>query len=99
MRLMVLTSWGRHSSSRPGCARQVPDGYRMVVSAGPGGALRRALHPLRQRRPTWAWRYALDARGAVRLHLEEQQRPRYGACRPTAPAQAPAAEQPFSYVI
>ena len=79
--------------------RQVPDGYRMVVSAGPGGALRRALHPLRQRRPTWAWHYALDVCGAVRLHLEEQQRPRHGTCRPAAAAQAAAAEQPFSYVI
>ena len=71
----------------------------MVVSAGPGGAPRRALHPLRQRRPTWAWHYALDARGAIRLHLEELQRLRYGTCRPAEAAQAAAAELPFSYVI
>ncbi len=78
---------------------QVPDGYRMVVTAGPGGVPRRHLQPLLQRRPSWAWRYALGARGAVRLTLEETARLRgRGACRP-ADAAPPTAELPFSYVI
>ncbi|KAK9827994.1 hypothetical protein WJX81_006283, partial [Elliptochloris bilobata] len=78
---------------------EVPDGYRMVVSAGPGGVPRRALHPLRQRRPSWAWRYSMGARGAIRLSLEEPARLRSGSCRPSDAAQPAAAELPFSYVI
>jgi hypothetical protein len=78
---------------------QVPDGYRMVVTAGPGGAPRRSLQPLPLRRPSWTWRYALGPAGALRLTLEDAARRRGGAggCRPAEPAPAP--EPPFCYVI
>jgi hypothetical protein len=76
---------------------QVPDGYRMVVTAGPGGAPRRHLQPLPQRRPSWAWCYALGPAGALRLTLEEAAARRGGGCRPAEPAPAP--EPPFCYVI
>lgn len=74
---------------------QVPDGYKMVVSAAPAGGLRRALFPLHKRRPSWQWDYQMDAHGCVKLSILETARP------PTyAPAfLGPPAEAPFVYVI
>ncbi len=74
---------------------QVPDGYRMVVSAAPAGGLRRALFPLHKRRPSWQWDYQMDAQGSIKLSILETARP---------PTYAPAllgtsAEAPFVYVI
>jgi hypothetical protein len=48
---------------------EVPDGYRMLVTAGPGGSLSRQLLPLVGERPTWEWRYAMDTGGAVKLEF------------------------------
>ncbi|CAL8466978.1 g6514 [Coccomyxa elongata] len=74
---------------------EVPDGYRMVVSAAPAGGLRRALFPLHKRRPSWQWDYQMDAQGSIKLSILETARP---------PTYAPAllgtsAEAPFVYVI
>lgn len=74
---------------------QVPDGYKMVVSAAPAGGLRRALFPLHKRRPSWQWDYQMDAQGSIKLSILETARP------PTyEPAYCgPAADSPFVYVI
>ena len=74
---------------------QVPDGYRMVVSAGPNGVLRRALYPLVRRRPTWEWRYEMGPKGAIRLSIVEGRPARPGG----QPVTSLADEHPFSYVI
>ena len=84
------------SSSHSLAAAQVPDGYRMVVSTGPAGSVRRALFPLHKRRPSWRWDYQMTATGAVRLGIQEVARP------PTyQPLQdgPPANEGPFVYMI
>ncbi|EFN58749.1 hypothetical protein CHLNCDRAFT_140453 [Chlorella variabilis] len=48
---------------------EVPDGHRMLVTAGPDGELRREVRPLE--RPSWRWRYRLGAEGQVQLDLLE----------------------------
>ena len=75
---------------------QVPDGYKMVVSAAPAGGVRRALFPLHRRRPSWHWAYSMERpSGAIRLAMVESA-PSSHAER----AAAAAAEQaPFVYVI
>ncbi|KAF8056255.1 UGP3 [Scenedesmus sp. PABB004] len=48
---------------------EVPDGFRMVVTSAPGGGLAVQLLPLAGDRPTWAWEYAMEPGGAVRLEF------------------------------
>lgn len=75
---------------------QVPDGYKMVVSTGPAGNLRRALFPLHKRRPSWQWDYQMTASGDVRLAIQEIARP--PTYQPLAGSQ-PGSEGPFVYMI
>lgn len=49
---------------------EVPDGHRMLVSAGPDGTLRTLLQPL-EAQPTWRWRYSLGPGGEVQLEMQE----------------------------
>ena len=48
---------------------EVPDGHRLLVTAGPAGVLHMQLQPLAA--PTWEWRYALAPSGEVQLELAE----------------------------
>ncbi|KAI8474308.1 MAG: hypothetical protein J3K34DRAFT_465788 [Monoraphidium minutum] len=49
---------------------EVPDGYRMVVTAAPpGGGLTRTLLPLAGGAPSWEWRYGMDEGGDVRVEF------------------------------
>jgi hypothetical protein len=48
---------------------EVPDGYRMVVTARPRGGLKRTLLPLVGPAPSWEWRYSMDEGGAVRCEF------------------------------
>eukprot|EP00887_Chlorella_sp_A99_P002643 scaffold6.g2643.t1 len=51
---------------------EVPDGYRMLVSATPDGRWKAELQPLPlDAPPSWAWHYRLAPRGGVALALEE----------------------------
>jgi hypothetical protein len=75
---------------------QVPDGYKMVVSTGPAGNVRRALFPLHKRRPSWQWDYQMTASGDVRLAIQEIARP--PTYQPLAGSQ-PGSEGPFVYMI
>ena len=49
---------------------EVPDGYKMTVSAGPNGTIRSSLTPL-QTEPSWQWKYTMDATSNIRLQLEK----------------------------
>ncbi|KAK9801940.1 hypothetical protein WJX73_008251 [Symbiochloris irregularis] len=72
---------------------EVPDGYRMVVTSGPYGGLRRMLHPLVSRRPTWEWGYSMGPKGDIHAAVRE--------AATVAVFQPPMAQEaePFSYVI
>jgi hypothetical protein len=48
---------------------EVPDGYRMVVTAGARGGLSTTLLPLLGGAPSWEWRYAMDDGGDVRCEF------------------------------
>ena len=48
---------------------EVPDGYKMTVSAGPDGAIRQALELL-QAEPSWQWKYTMAADRNIKLHME-----------------------------
>lgn len=48
---------------------EVPDGHRMVVSAGPHGRVRQSLELLTEE-PSWQWKYAMDAKRNVKLQLQ-----------------------------
>ena len=48
---------------------EVPDGYRMVVTAGPAGGLTRHLVPLAGDTPTWEWKYSMGMNGQVGLEF------------------------------
>ncbi|GBF98740.1 nucleotide-diphospho-sugar transferase [Raphidocelis subcapitata] len=49
---------------------EVPDGFRLVVTAGPRGrGLSRRLLPLVGDAPSWEWRYWMDEAGDVRLEF------------------------------
>lgn len=63
---------------------EVPDGHRLLVTAGPAGGLSMQLQPLAA--PTWEWRYRWGADGGVQLELAE-----LGAPSSTAAAAASAA--------
>ena len=78
------------------CGRQVPDGYKMVVSAAPGGGVRRALFPLTGRRPSWQWRYLSGPGGAIHLQMEEPISQLPGMPLSARPM---ASEMPFTYII
>ena len=71
---------------------QVLDGYKMIVTAGPNGSIRTALHPLVNRQPSWEWAYSQAASGRILLSLKEGSSRRVMAHDPTA-------DLPFSYVI
>ena len=45
----------------------VPDGYKMIVTAGPNGAVRSSLEPL-QSEAAWQWKYSM---GPIQLQLEK----------------------------
>jgi hypothetical protein len=47
----------------------VPDGYRMVVTAGARGGLSTTLLPLLGDAPSWEWRYSMDGGGDVRCEF------------------------------
>lgn len=47
----------------------MPDGYRMVVTAGPRGRLQRTLLPLMGDAPSWEWKYSMDEGGNVRCEF------------------------------
>jgi hypothetical protein len=48
---------------------EVPDGYRMVVTAGAAGGLTRHLVPLVGDTPTWEWHYSMGVDGQVGLEF------------------------------
>jgi len=48
----------------------VPDGYKMTVTAGPNGAVRSSLEPL-QSEPSWQWKYSMGANSNIQLQLEK----------------------------
>jgi hypothetical protein len=52
---------------------EVPDGHRMVVTAGSSasssGRLSVSLQPLEGDRPTWEWAYSMEPCGAVQLQF------------------------------
>jgi len=48
---------------------EVPDGHRMVVTAGARGSLTRSLVPLLGDAASWEWRYSMDERGDVRCEF------------------------------
>jgi hypothetical protein len=50
-------------------AFEVPDGHRMLVTAGADGALHTQLLPLGT--PTWQWQYSMTPGGEVQLELLE----------------------------
>ena len=73
---------------------QVPDGYRMVVQPGPGRSLRRLLHPLLRKQPTWEWQYSMADSGLVQLALREQ-----SILPTTLPFGLSPQSEPLSWVI
>ncbi len=48
---------------------EVPDGHRMLVTAGPDGEPHVQLQPLSH--PTWQWQYRMGSEGEVQLELLE----------------------------
>ena len=72
---------------------QVPDGYRMVVTSAPQGGIRRTLHPLLNRRPTWEWAYSKGPKGDILAVVQEQ-----ATVTVFQPSIAQEAE-PFVYII
>ena len=50
---------------------EVPDGHRMLVTAGADGALHTELQPVEQ--PSWQWQYRMAAGGEVELDMLEHQ--------------------------
>lgn len=48
----------------------VPDGYKMIVTAGPNGAVRSSLEPL-QSEPSWQWKYTMGPNSNIQLQLEK----------------------------
>lgn len=48
---------------------EVPDGYKMIVSAGPHGVIRQSLELL-QAEPSWQWKYAMGTDKNIQLHKE-----------------------------
>ncbi|KAA6420439.1 MAG: low photochemical bleaching 1 [Trebouxia sp. A1-2] len=48
----------------------VPDGYKMVVTAGPNGAVRSSLEPL-QSEPSWHWKHSMGPNSNIHLQLEK----------------------------
>ena len=48
---------------------EVPDGYKMTVSAGSDGAIRQSLELL-QAEPSWQWKYSMGADKNIQLHME-----------------------------
>ena len=48
----------------------VPDGYKMMVTAGPNGAVRSSLEPL-QSEPSWQWKYTMGPNSNIQLQLEK----------------------------
>lgn len=50
-------------------AFEVPDGHRLLVTAGEGGGLNMQLQPLLQ--PTWHWQYSMGGADDVQLQLVE----------------------------
>ena len=48
---------------------EVPDGYKMTVSAGPNGAIRQSLELL-PAEPSWQWKYTMGADKNIQLSME-----------------------------
>ncbi|KAL3139801.1 hypothetical protein ABBQ38_004102 [Trebouxia sp. C0009 RCD-2024] len=48
----------------------VPDGFKMTVSAGPNGVIRQTLERL-QAEPSWQWKYTMGTDKNIQLHMEE----------------------------
>ena len=48
---------------------EVPNGYKMIVTAGPCGTISRSLELL-QEEPSWQWKYTMDAKQNVQLSME-----------------------------
>ena len=48
---------------------EVPDGHRLLVTAGADGALLTQLQPLAT--PSWQWQYSMTPGGEVQLQLLE----------------------------
>ena len=48
---------------------EVPDGYKMTVSAGTDGAIRQSLELL-QAEPSWQWKYTMGTDKNIQLHME-----------------------------
>ncbi|KAK9823989.1 hypothetical protein WJX72_006832 [[Myrmecia] bisecta] len=70
---------------------EVPDGFRMVVTAD-GGRLQTSLLPIGGQ-PSWEWRYKMGSQGDIKLTREE-------AGHSSSPlARSDSTELPFSYVI
>lgn len=51
---------------------EVPDGYKMVLTAVPAGGLRTTLHVLGPL-PSWEWQYSMSDRGSIQLQSREAQ--------------------------
>lgn len=48
----------------------VPDGHKMIVTAGPNGAVRSSLEPL-QSEASWQWKYSMGPNSNIQLQLEK----------------------------
>ncbi len=48
----------------------VPNGYKMTVTAGLSGTVRSSLEPL-QIEPSWQWKYAMGPNSNIQLQLEK----------------------------
>ena len=69
----------------------VPDGFKMTVSAGPNGVVRQRLERL-QAEPSWQWKYTMGTDKNIQLHMEEASSVRQ---RNAVAADVP----PLSYII
>ena len=77
---------------------QVPDGYKMVVSAVPGGAIRRVLHPLVGRRSSWQWSYYANREGVTQIEMQDLSQSRSFVQKMKSPVMSEN-EFPFTYII
>ena len=52
---------------------QVPDGFRMLVTAAADGRPQCRLEPLLNRMPSWQWKYSICRDGLISLTFEERE--------------------------
>ena len=91
--LQTTQCWQTSSEQAQAHHAQVPDGYRMVVHSGLHGGLRRSLHPLPGRKPSWEWQYGMGTGQRIQLSLKEP------APQTAVMPMTLTPETPFIYVI